>query len=118
MITEDYCSFELSKLLKEKGFDVELQCDSYYEETQKQINIPWQTEIDGLYPHCTHALAMKWLRCKEIYIEIDILGKTNIKYGFTILKLNEGEIYSDDKVYTTYEEAVEAALKYVLEKLI
>ena len=28
MITEDYCSFEVAKLLKENGFDV--PCNHYY----------------------------------------------------------------------------------------
>lgn len=141
MITEDYCSFDLSKLLKEKGFDVELQCDSYYEETQKQIDIPWQTEIDGLYPHCTHALAMKWLREKhniDIGIEANV-GMLGVKVYTPFVstyksvtdnpnKLRQykrGLHYKDDKGvvpalqhFPKYKEAVEAALKHCLTKVI
>lgn len=123
MITEDYCSFELSKLLKEKGFDGE--CMGCYWDSKQIFDINYEplSYSDGdlrdeviLAP--THQMAMKWLRCKGIYIEIYVLGKTDIKYGFTILKLNEGKLYSDDKTYTTFEEAVEAALKYCLTKVI
>lgn len=114
MIIEDYCSPEIVELLKEKGFI----CGATY---SKGFVKDGDGFVGGLIRHedkITHQMAMKWLRCRGIYIEIDILGKTNIKYGFTILKLNEGEIYSDDKIYTTYEEAVEAALKHCLNKLI
>lgn len=126
MIQEDYCLFETSKLLKEKGFD--WMCNGYYNKDDENSEPyfgdgegadNWNNQapsVKDLWCSApTHQMAMKWLRYKGIYIEIDVLGKTNIKYGFTILKLNEGEIYSDDKIYTTYEEAVEAALKYVLE---
>lgn len=126
MITEDYCSHEISRLLKEKGFDE--KCPSYYRVQDSKIDLLWNhfegklisnSELNQYFVSApTHQMALKWLRCKGIYIEIDVLGKTNIKYGFTILKLNEGEIYSDDKTYTTFEEAVEAALKYCLTKVI
>lgn len=114
MITEDFCSSEIVKLLKEKGFI----CGATY---SKGFVKDGDGFVGGLIRHednITHQMAMKWLRCRGIYIEIDVLGKTNIKYGFTILKLNEGEIYSDDKTYTTFEETVETALKYALENLI
>ena len=120
MLKEDYCSEEVSKLINEKGFDE--ACRAYYEDGKFcwVWNDGCSRNTDNpKYVSCpTHQMAMKWLRCKGIYIEIDVLGKTNIKYGFTILKLNEGEIYSDDKIYTTYEETVDAALKYCLTELI
>ena len=114
MITEDFCSSEIVKLLKGKGFI----CGATY---SKGFVKDGDGFVGGLVRHedkITHQMAMKWLRCRGIYIEIDVLGKTNIKYGFTILKLNEGEIYSDDKTYATFEETVEVALKYALENLI
>lgn len=113
-LQEDYCSIELVKLLEEKGF----KCGTTY---SKGFVKDGDGFVGGLIRHedkITHQMAMKWLRCKGIYIEIDILGKTNIKYGFTILKLNEGEIYSDDKIYIIYEDVVDAALKYCLMKVI
>ena len=125
MLTEDYCSYEVAKLLDKKGFRE--YCEAIYfilengDYRWSKIDIPIR-DCSTCKPAAilcpTHQMAIKWLRCKGIYIEIDILGKTNIKYGFTILKFNEGEIYSDDKIYTTFEEAVEAALKYCLTELI
>ena len=125
MITEDYCSPEVAKLLDKKGFRE--YCEAIYfilengDYRWSKIDIPIRdcSTCKSAAILCpTHQMAIKWLRCKGIYIEIDILGKTNIKYGFTILKLNEGEIYSDDKIYTTFEETVEAALHFVLKNLI
>ena len=122
MITEDYCSSEIAKLLEEKGFNE--YCFALYDSNKKliqsgiRLNNIQVGRVEGSYSAPTLQMAMKWLRCRGIYIEIDILGKTNIKYGFTILKLNEGEIYSDDKIYTTFEEAVEAALRHCLTELI
>lgn len=102
MITEDYCSFELSKLLKEKGFKQE-GCHKSY-------------SMEGPVAP-THQMAMKWLREKDIDIII-----------MPLFKLKEGRIYcyeihsdnTDVRVgrFETYGEAVEAALKYSLENLI
>lgn len=54
MVTEDYCSFEVSKLLKEKGFNNDYpkgDCTQYA---------------------CTLQMAMKWLREeKDIFIEVE-----------------------------------------------
>lgn len=108
MITEDYCSYEVSKLLDEKGFNEE--CDNFYSIPTKDLFIP------------THQMALKWLRKKGIFIEIGIFGKTDVTYSFNISVLNEGEIYppldKETQFFKNFEEAVEAALKYSLENLI
>ena len=62
-IEEDYCSFEVSNLLKEKGFDV--HCTYFYNEGSG-----WRLQSDSIiktgsgdWIHCpTHALAIKWIR--------------------------------------------------------
>lgn len=76
MTQEDYCSYELSKLLKEKGFD-EVCTRIYIEIEGRWGNYPYQPttnsqikEVIGIM--CpTHQMAMKWLR--EVYkISIEI----------------------------------------------
>jgi len=61
-ITEDYCSFEVSKLLKEKGFK---RMESVW--FDKRGNEFYYTELNGIedeqkmIPRPTHALAIKWI---------------------------------------------------------
>ena len=119
MITEDYCSFELSRLLKEKGFNVELQCYSYDAVTKENVNIYWQKNINGLLPRCTHQLAMKWLRENNIIItpQPEYFSCDRCEsWGIDIWAFSNYEKLPVD--FPTYEDAVEAALKYCLIELI
>jgi len=121
-ITEDYCSFEVSKLLKEKGFDI--YSESYYLDNTKELR-----EYVGCYntldqekdnPHSirpTHSLAIKWIRENFGYY-IGVLISTNTKYSYSI-QMTDGEyVQITSNNYDSPEEATEAALKYVLEKLV
>lgn len=72
MITEDYVSFETAKLLKEKGFDGEVQPVS-----SKNIYEPYKGRLIGNIPeHAiiapTFQMAMKWLR--EVHNKIIVPG--------------------------------------------
>ena len=106
MITEDYVSYEISKLLKEKGFDEE--CQKYYG--------------DYKYPCPTLQMAMKWLR-KVHYIFI----RPNTNFLYPIRYYCEIFCYGDNlktqqdvttENFESPEEACEAGIKYCLEKLI
>lgn len=133
-LTEDYCSFEVSKLLKEKGFKVEGKW--YYRPHFKKKGKPfisWGVEYDSdcyvitdwntnvPYPNkpeevlCsapTHAIAIKWIRENfGIYIETYMTRRE--KFSWLCNKHN-----SDIPVYSSPEEATEAALLYTLENLI
>lgn len=121
-INEDYCSYEVSKLLKEKGFDE--SCKAYYEDGKFcwVWNDGCSRNTDNpKYVSCpSQALAMKWLR--EVYNLCIAPYAAAYRYGFTIDKCDTGSNICNDDVIneelTTYEEAVEAALKYCLTKLI
>lgn len=127
MITEDYVSFEIAKLLKEKGFD-EPTTKSYYTEGFENPMIFSHDLLPCIRPDeflCpTHQMALKWLReVYHIFIFIDyvILTKLSFEYRYEIHNMINGRsmavsAFRDD--YETYEEAVEAAIKYCLEKLI
>lgn len=121
MIQENYCSYELSKLLKEKGFDGE--CIGCYWDSKKIFDINYEplSYSDGdlrdeviLAP--THQMAMKWLREKWIFIEISFSITINGEpcYNFGILSRSAQWIYRHNQYFSNYEEAVEAALKYSL----
>ena len=109
MITEDYCSYELSKLLKEKGFNYEpLDYSELREERLLSL---------------THQMAMKWLREEhkiDIFIDTDF-PIDRMKYTYKIVRIyKDGDKYTDvmGGSFDTYEGAVEAAIKYSLENLI
>lgn len=124
-IKEAYCSFEVSKLLKEKGFNWD--CITYYVDSEPddvkysmlfENNTTWEKRC---YSAPTHQMAMEWLR--EIHnINIDITPIWNQKRWeyqiFIITPTTARNPYVDDTLYMGYEEAVEAALGYILKNLI
>ena len=122
MITEDFCSFEVAKLLKEKGFVT--PCNWLYcsDGTFGHRNSLWDKEM---FPAPTYQMAMKWLReahnlsveiyrtaCGYIGCIVAIPSGTDIQF----LEEDGDELPSGQ--YTTWEKACEAALKYSLENLI
>lgn len=123
-LKEDYCSYEVAKLLKEKGFDGICQCywHNFYGLTPfngKGDTYKTRPSFGVLVP--THQMAMKWLR--EIYNIIIMIDynededcEDNERFGFAIYQKNIRKV--DLATYPTYEEAVEAALKYYLTNLI
>ena len=136
MIKEDYVSYEVAKLLKEKGFDE--PCHYFYEYKRRLYN-----DMDKYFPSGmknsdhnkegnkgvsapTLQMAIKWLReVHDVHIDISIYVIT-----VDILKYNINVYYKkhkNDSMYLgihltkecpKYEEAVEVALKYSLENLI
>ena len=138
MIQEAYCSFEVSKLLKEKGFN-EL-CGRYYSSQFNEMRtvgdicmMSWNS-ISDEYEYIsipTHQMAMAWLREKHnLYIGINIevgdiqmlpsydFEETVLGYTFVIYNKETLIWVFKDKTPRSYEDAVEAALKYCLENLI
>ena len=83
MIKEAYCSYEVSKLLKEKGFDEE--CFGAYTETNHNITmftglIKNSEYGNAMYTAPTHQMACAWLREKH-NILISIIPQ-EIRVGF------------------------------------
>ena len=121
MVTEDFCSFELAKLLKEKGFDE--VCYRLYNTEEKEL---WGTDGIAFVNHeadedtiaaPTHQMVLKWCREKGYYIyfppglnrfEDDAYIPHIVRrYGVSAIGTHKG-----------YYNAVEYAIKYVLENLI
>lgn len=145
MVTENYVSFEIAKLLNEKGFDAE--CHSHYypchypdgsiqyhrdKSAQSRDKIWYNVySLKNLpkdhYLAPTLQMAMKWLREeKHYYIQVMLDGWAcgdHSGYYVVIQKTDSDfEMMLSDAVdevfYQTYEEACEAAIKYCLENLI
>ena len=103
-IKEDYCSQEVYRLLREKGFNGEIH-----------------TTFDGegyTRPSITHQMAMKWLReVHGIYIVFFHTNKSGWWYNITDMR-DSYVFYSSEKIMCPYEEVVDLAIKYTLENLI
>ena len=122
MIKEAYCSFEVSKLLKEKGFN-ERSSASYDSKGQLQEGYGYWNKTPIWYAAPTHQMAMKWLReVRGLSVEIfSIKGASNICPVFwksNVVKLLEQDRVFNGELVGSYEESVEVALKYTLENLI
>lgn len=114
-LQEDYCSSEVSKLLREKGF----KCGATY---SKGFVKDGDGFVGGLIRYedkITHQMAMKWLRERHVIIVIVpayFNGEQYVSWDIDIwVDDNYHHIYKD---FPTFEEAVEAALKYCLTELI
>ena len=126
MIKEAYCSFEVSKLLKEKGFNT--PCSGRYSIRSKEFHLDCTKMCNngGLF-ECsapTHQMACDWIRKKGWHISVQLSydDDYNAVYYVTIsstktfLAEDIGEL--EDKYFSKVEDANDEALKYVLENLI
>ena len=124
MITEDYVSLKVAKLLKEKGFNE--KCIGYYprgENTEVNHSFLYERNsdwIDNSISAPTHQMAMKWLReVHKILVVVGIKKEDKREYRYSIKSIRNNDIIGiSDRRYIHYEEAVEAALKYCLTNLI
>lgn len=122
MIIEDYCSYEVAKLLKEKGFNEPTW--TRYEDNNEVIfgdKYNWNNSPMGQTSAPTLQMAMKWLR--EMHnTNIDIVSVWNQKrfeyQVFIVTPENVKHCYIDNKLHISYEQACEAAILYCLEYLI
>lgn len=136
MIHEEICTYEVSKLAKEKGFpqdpDKNDHCLMYCWDGLRNIHplamwIVWEMEEydhENLYAAPTQSLLQRWLREKKaLYIQITLWEKG---WYYDIWAF---EYYEEEKEYSakmlhqssdfaTYELALEDALKYALENLV
>ena len=140
MIKERYCSYEVARLLKEKGFDEE--CHHIYvgavlegtgviygNDVMSNNEIPDVETAVITAP--THQMACDWLMTKGIYIcpkyccfqEWKKNAIPYFKWEPTILSLTSSlPLYPQPldicEHFDTFEEAVDVAIKYSLENLV
>lgn len=130
---EDYVSFEVAKLLKEKGFDADTEHDMWYVVEKFSTGCHWNSctykvgDITREYDEkcCitmpTLQMAMKWLReVHHLHIipEISDVSRLNPQYYVVIwLTTPKRESYILE-LFDSYEEAVGEGIKYCLENLI
>lgn len=131
MINEEICTYEVAKLAKEKGFDEYEACNHIYEDDEQWYTLTTYTNAKGIdwskdkfTTAPTQSLLQKWLR-EEKYLFIDIEMAFN-GYYYQIIRTDKFDEcigtqivkYFNGNKFDTYEQALEDALKYVLENLI
>ena len=131
MITEDYVSFEIAKLLKEKGFDEMTELAYGLEHGHIRSDLPvsyWRNSEIGEHKFScpTLQMAMKWLREKhnqnvtvKAFNNVARLKRTYYAEVQNLLEPGEkGFCVNGCTFEDSYEQACEAAIKYCLENLI
>lgn len=129
MITEDYVSFEVAKLLKEKGFDK--KCFTVYNNDGKFYDTRYGIAPSIEIPAPTLQMVMKWLReVHHLFIGVEPRLSFTDYYWITanvyrVRKKNS--LYHAEPVddYScvaccdgdSFENACEKAIKYCLENL-
>lgn len=124
MTHEEICTYELCKLAKEKGFNVptaEFYNDDgnigCYPRAFNHNEFP-----DGDYAAPTQSLLQRWLREeKKIEVYVRHFEETNkYPHHFAHIITDDRGVTSEisNNMFDTYEDALEDALKYVLEKLV
>jgi hypothetical protein len=124
MIHEEICTYEVCKLAKEKGFDV--QTFDWYDYTGNYHKgfIPHELHECPRYKEYyapTQSLLQRWLREeKGIIIELKYSDDTECFRPFWSWQIYNtlGITLEIGEPNTTYELALEDALKYALENLM
>ena len=131
MIHEEICTYEVAKLAKEKGFNV--QTFDWYDYTGNYHKgfIPHELHECPRYKEYyapTQSLLQRWLREeKEVFVEVHTrphFSTTHTKtfYVWNIQYYDCKQAYrmfqSPQDTFYTYELALENALKYALENLV
>ena len=123
-IQEDYCSFEISKLLKEKGFDNKVTAfyvkwgDGGIEFFGNCKPAHFNRHQDIVIAAPTHQMAMKWLRKKGIYVYVEpYMIEEKVYYLGRILDKNKMRLHSIENMHS-YEKTIDERIKYSLKTLI
>jgi len=120
-VFEDYVSFQVAKLLKDKGYDVDGDCYFTPEGVEMaHFGIPERnsTYSYGETTQPTHSLAIKWIR-ENFGLHIYSRNFTDLKFrSYIINKEGEMEYSLTENPFNSSEEATEAALLYTLQNLI
>lgn len=121
-MTEPLVSLEVAKLLKDKGFNE--WCEWAIDDKGEMYDLDAFTELyrinklhpTGFYSRPSQSLAQKWLR-EKFKIHIDMTLHPNEQWSVEIVEISTMYTIEYLGLFNNYEEAIELALKSVLEHL-
>lgn len=116
---DELISFQTAVLAKEKGFNIPVNSYSNVVEPDRVIEV-------GAFNHNhkqpttvsrpTQSLLQRWLReTYKIYAEVMVYRDGRFK--FSVMRQSEDNYFTIFKMYNTYEEALEAAFPFALNKI-
>ena len=136
MIHDEVVTYEVAKLAKEKGFPQEFNYIhfapryGYYNHKGEldgdlrdilKLRIKKEPVPDGMQPinAPTQSLLQRWLR-EEKRIDIAIVPLYNVGYAYIVYNIHcrDNRVTNTNAGYSTYELAIEDALKYALKNLL
>jgi len=129
MIHEEICTYEVAKLAKEKGFNVPTHY-AYNDNCRKamymELCLNRNTKDSRSISAPTQSLLQRWLReekgvCISVEAYPTYATKNNILYSWAIKYRSSGHSMEHEQsfnTFSTYEKALEDALKYALENLV
>lgn len=125
MIREETCTYEVAKLAKDKGFNVQTFDWYDYAGNYHKGFIPHELHECPRYKEYyapSQSLLQRWLR-EEKGLHIAVFPNMANSFEFDYIVYNKGDkfwnpIYTAHSDFATYELALEDALKYALENLV
>lgn len=124
MIHEEICTYEVCKLAKEKGFNVQTFDWYDYMGNYHKGFIPHELHECPRYKEYyapTQSLLQRWLREEKGYYVYPYYDNNEFKWTYSIRE-NTGDMWillvGETPNFDKYEEAMEAGLKFVLENLV
>ena len=115
---EVYVSLEIAKLLKEAGFDWEVEKFWWYDKQDKKYFLSILRPKSNGYFAPTLDVAQRWLR-EAYHLHITIFSSSQKSWMFRITRphqMLEDGVYGED--FYTYEEAQEAGIRKALEIIL
>lgn len=131
MIEESYVCFDTAKLLKEAGFDVPTVRYYHKDGSMSAMSLDAQRHLSKIYkdidtyPLPTQALAARWLReVHDTFVKMERVGNFDGKefrfyWSYSLISVSTACLKSiSGGRYDSCEEALEAGIVQVLERII
>lgn len=122
MIHEEICTYEVCKLAKEKGFNEYVEafyaedCDTAHSQGPEKWN-----EYKEKYVAPTQSLLQRWLRKEMGYYVYPFFDNEELKWTY-VVREKTGDMWipliGETPYYDCFDETMEDALKFVLEKFV
>ena len=124
MIHDEICTYEVCKLAKEKGFDVPTHY-AYNDNCRKamymELCLNRNTKDSSSISAPTQSLLQRWLREEKGYYVYPFFDNESRRWTWVCRELTGDKwiqlLDFEERYFTTYELALEDALKYALENL-
>jgi len=127
-VEEDYCSYEVSKLLAEKGFDCYFilgSVTSLYDKEGKvalysNYGFKYSGLSEGYISRPTQNIVVKWLMINfKLTIYYQYINEYEDQLIYSIYKKDEGIIEVNTKdLFNSKKEVIDAAVEHILTKLL